>query len=573
MYSLLIPEQWCQAKTIYVDVCAFSNGNGSETSPFNKLESAVNEAKVTPGRDHIIMKGGVYPESLKIDEKLTITAEHRSAIIGRSSYAVGWQDAVITVGPHETTNARIYYPSCSYGKNSPILGSGEKFIPLVYLHGLRNPPQSKVCTWCDKNLDDEDSLHNDYLQAEGLLKRLASAGFIAISFDWHKFSAVPGEIADRAIAALTHLNRSNLAWYVKWYHFGLIGHSTGGAAAILAARKLRRDQVVSRTKIAVGLMAPLSLNDGIPVSEPLLVIYGTNDHPCQVAVPFGLYCEANVPKHLVLVEGANHFGYTDGICLDPDVKRPETSDACPYESWPSSPISEGMDNPCLVGGLTGKPAQTLQQRTAGNYLQAFLAYYLQDNNNVRDYLLQHEQDESCAPTFPVDLNRCYRRTLDVYTRWPQNTVNPCNGVEIWLRGVKEGVLMFDEDQSENGGDWYFLGRHIFEKMAVVQIRSPGGCSAIADAAKFVTIESPIDEIIIDNSDPEPNFHLEENWEVTNTGSGINGDNYVVSSDINATASFGLEFSGGVKTSEPKRYFTDLQSLNVVVSVSSCIEKE
>src|SRR5262249_45297709 len=147
---------------------------------------------------------------------------------------------------------------------------------------------------------------------------------------------------------------SRLAGAVDMSRVGLAGHSTGGGAAIEAANCLQgnclpRLNLGGIRAAALGLVAPGSFTASsfTPFHAPILVIYGTRDSQQVVDQPIDIYGFANQPKHLVVVIGANHFGYTDGICLAPP-----------------------NDNPSEVGGVTGQEAQARQQHTARNYVRA-----------------------------------------------------------------------------------------------------------------------------------------------------------------------------------------------------------
>src|SRR5262249_51904276 len=83
------------------------------------------------------------------------------------------------------------------------------------------------------------------------------------------------------------------------------------------------------------------------------------------------------PKHLVVITGANHFGYTDSICIAP-----------PY------------DNTSAVGGATGAEAQRRQQWAAGDYLEAFFSTYLRGNADKRSYLSQQGGNQCGDPGDP-----------------------------------------------------------------------------------------------------------------------------------------------------------------------------
>lgn len=101
---------------------------------------------------------------------------------------------------------------------------------------------------------------------------------------------------------------------------------------------------------------------------------------------------ANPPKHLVVVTGANHYGYTDGICI-----------ALP------------CDNPSQVGGATGQEAHARQQRTARNYVRAFFSSYLRGDATELDYLLQQSGQQCNNPGNPPACGSP-RRRLDELDR-------------------------------------------------------------------------------------------------------------------------------------------------------------
>src|SRR5262249_26354946 len=81
--------------------------------------------------------------------------------------------------------------------------------------------------------------------------------------------------------------------------------------------------------------------------------------------------------YLVVITGANHYGYTDGICL-------------------ASP----NDNASAVGGATGSEAQRRQQRAAGDYLVAFFSVYLRVNVDKLGYFMQQGGDQCGYPGNP-----------------------------------------------------------------------------------------------------------------------------------------------------------------------------
>ncbi len=153
------------------------------------------------------------------------------------------------------------------------------------------------------------------------------------------------------------------------------------AGCLFAVLKLDTVQVK-----AVALIAPdFYGTDGLKseLIEPALIIYGTADKPCPTNFPTSywaeIYNEVNsAKKHLLAITGANHFGYTDGLCID----------------------NTDVDPPSTVGGLTGPEAHALQQQTATNYTHAFFSHYLQGVSDKIDYLVQEGEQQCIA--YPAD---------------------------------------------------------------------------------------------------------------------------------------------------------------------------
>jgi len=141
----------------------------------------------------------------------------------------------------------------------------------------------------------------------------------------------------------------------------------------------------------LGLIAPAQFQQPVP-DVTKLVIHGTKDPPCQVGNgPVEIYRDANPAKYLVVVTGANHFGYTDGICLEPA-----------EELCPSSDEDPGRDSSSEVGGVTGQEAHARQQRTARNYVHAFFSHYLDlpGKAGAIDHLTQKTTPQTCDPGIP-----------------------------------------------------------------------------------------------------------------------------------------------------------------------------
>jgi hypothetical protein len=386
--------------------------NTSQPLPCISVSQIVEQA--APGST-IVLQGGSYPERLTIQKNLTITAQRGPALIG--GYFVGTQEmciplldqscipaqlldpsAINCAGDPPGVRARLYYPAAAPG-DGPV-ACGGPFPLVVYAHGNRF--DSQLCDWSRPGPP-----RNDYLQAGGILTRLAATGFIVISVDMSWFpqnDQAKAAIILNAIAfARDESTRAGSRFQaaVDVNRVGLAGHSRGGAAVVLAAQLLQtspslcsRDLQLDGVRLAaLALLAPGTGSFGDPnsVTAPVLVIHGTKESTQQVGdLPLKLYGSANPPKHLVVITGANHYGYTDGICI----------------AYPG-------DNPSEVGGVTGPEAQRRQQRAAGDYLEAFFSAYLMGDRSRLIYLFQQGEEQCGYPANPPTCGFPARRFSDL----------------------------------------------------------------------------------------------------------------------------------------------------------------
>lgn len=431
---IMMPGRWIHAQCpnfpiimvqdqpiIHTDACYEGWETGVFYSPFRTLTCAVKPAQ----NGHIIeMESGIYREkNIKINKKLTIRASGGPVRIGEN-YEWGRRDISIGLAPNKAAEARVYFPK-DIGQTAPDqIACGGPFPVVVYAHGRRFKSQIP-CDWLDQNTKEDltSTIFEDYKRAKGIMERLAKAGIIIISVDWNRYwmfkdeldnhahKGIP-EIIKKVIAYLEWETQTIQSWFkgnVDLRRLGLMGHSTGGAGVLVTAIQLR-----GLIK-AVGVIAPTCPNKDAsdpnvpdppcfegwnpPQNIPILVIHGTHEHHCQVGrFPKDVYCGATPPKHLIVITGANHFGYTDDICMEPDVDKPVDCASVPpdtlYKDW------NGWDNPSMVGGLEMRAAQILQQRAAGNYLRAFFMHYLKVPNSAGyiNYLIQKSGSCECSDT-------------------------------------------------------------------------------------------------------------------------------------------------------------------------------
>ncbi|MCH7478822.1 MAG: hypothetical protein IIA14_12085, partial [SAR324 cluster bacterium] len=115
---------------------------------------------------------------------------------------------------------------------------GGPFPVVVYAHGHRTPTEV-LCSWSDPG-----PVHQDYLQAEEILTRLATSGMIVISPDVScgEFNIGRASVMLNALAYLRDEHGSSgsvLEGGVDMRRIGLAGHSRGGGGAIFAANEIQ----------------------------------------------------------------------------------------------------------------------------------------------------------------------------------------------------------------------------------------------------------------------------------------------------------------------------------------------
>jgi hypothetical protein len=364
--SVLLPASL--PAQVHVDGCGAPGGDGSAGRPVLTVRRGAQLAFVG---DTLQVQGGSYPESLVLDRPLTLTAAGGPVLIGR--HYTGQQEVCVPVpfvqgdpSLHQNcassglgVSARVYFPARDpAGQQHACRGPRPA---VAYTHGFRFDVPTPFCPWSQPG-----PVQHDYRQLGGILRRLAARGILAVSVDSSPANQAMDTKAFYLVHTLAFLRDQNLppgslAGLVDLERLGLAGHSTGGGGAVIAANDFRGGffeglNLDSLQVRGVGLLAPAGCS--IPPSgTPLLVVHGENEHPRQVSDhPVERYGQSTAPKHLAVIAGANHFGYTDGICLDPSTNR---------------------DNASTVGGATGAEAQARQQRAAGEYLLRFFAHYLQ----------------------------------------------------------------------------------------------------------------------------------------------------------------------------------------------------
>jgi dienelactone hydrolase len=225
----------------------------------------------------------------------------------------------VTFSTPVRNTAVVFYPATADRENAPV-ASGS-FRLLIVGHAKRFPGTSLPT-----------DTRQDFRQVSALLGHLAGWGFVCIAPDisWlvsnlgHR-QRVALEDAGRHMAAEHSRAGSPFEGRISTAGRGLIGHSAGGWAAILAGASGELS-IDATALIAPAADAEALSNIAAFSPRPVLVFHGTADTSSlgNGDRAFEIFDAANAPKHLVVIGGANHFGYTDGISsgLEPaDISR------------------------------------------------------------------------------------------------------------------------------------------------------------------------------------------------------------------------------------------------------------
>ncbi|GAB2693069.1 poly(ethylene terephthalate) hydrolase family protein [Thalassiella azotivora] len=134
--------------------------------------------------------------------------------------------------------------------------------------------------------------------------RIASQGFVVITFDTNSRYDQPGSRADQLQAALDHVTqRSGVRNRVDANRQAVMGHSMGGGGSLEASTE-------RRTLRASVPLTPWHTTKRFTVSTPQLIVGAENDSVASVrshAIPFYENLPSTTSRAYLELDGASHF--------------------------------------------------------------------------------------------------------------------------------------------------------------------------------------------------------------------------------------------------------------------------
>jgi len=251
-------------------------------------------------------------------------------------------------------DAIVYYPAQADGEETAFASGPEG--PPLHLVDFGHANRTATFPPCPGTPGDRTQ---DYLQMSTILSHLVRWGFMCLSPEFVPGYGDSGARKLRLQMALDWLLGENgragspFQDQVLGTEIVAMGHSAGGGTAVLLGADAAND-VATLALVAPG--GEVSTITGLRI--PTLVLHSTNDSTGEGVddLPLHFYNAAAPPKHIVEIGGANHFQYTDELCVD-----------------------GGGDGTATIG-------RSDQQRIAMAYLVAFLRRYVFGAPDLDDYL-------------------------------------------------------------------------------------------------------------------------------------------------------------------------------------------
>lgn len=193
----------------------------------------------------------------------------------------------------------VWYPSDPAGQLAP---SPTPFPLVVFAHG---------------RFQSGSFIGSNHLQATYLLQHLASWGWVVASVNldvvgqFQNPAAIPqrGELINRTVEHLQTIG--GLAPGIDFTRIVYLGHSRGGEGVFAA---VQQNPPWAASIRGIGAIAPTNyMSYAVPANA--FVLYGAQDGDVNNGWPIQLYDQTSAPdlKGFRLIEGANHFFFTDSI--------------------------------------------------------------------------------------------------------------------------------------------------------------------------------------------------------------------------------------------------------------------
>lgn len=207
----------------------------------------------------------------------------------------GWVETTVTRPDGTRFGARLFYPATACQAGALYEHSGAPYPIVAFGHGYMQSPDTYQLTLA-------------YLAVQGYLVIAARSGVEL--FPSH------AAFAEDLRHCITHLLTQNADPASPWFGQvaadapGLLGHSMGGGASILAAVRDRRVRAV--VALAAANTRPSAIAASPELTAPVLLIDGSDDRLVPSATNGQrMYDQAPAPKQLALIVGAYHCGFVD----------------------------------------------------------------------------------------------------------------------------------------------------------------------------------------------------------------------------------------------------------------------
>jgi dienelactone hydrolase len=252
--------------------------------------------------------------------------------------------------------AVVYFPADAPGANDPSQLSKRyhEYPMVVVVHG------------------NSASLLS-YRGYDYLLDHLARNGMIAASI--HVYPGAAGVSRARVLFAHLEILRSKFAHGINLEKLGIMGHSRGGEAVVIAS-KLNVDEDLGYEFGAIVSLAPTDQYGPYslagPYAAPYLVVYGGLDGDVAGAWPkstgFSLYDRADPVKSMIFIERACHDRFNT--------------------QWDDNDFYFGQMTPADQAAVISADAH---EKIVKGYMNGFFRWRLFDDDDMRDLFTGEER--------------------------------------------------------------------------------------------------------------------------------------------------------------------------------------